>query len=468
MAMAESAVGGPVGFPDGFLWGVATAAYQVEGAVTEDGRLPSIWDTFSHAPGKVYRGDTGDIACDLYHRFEHDLDLLSELGVRAFRFSLAWPRILPSGSGAVNQAGLDFYRRLIAGLLDRDIQPVATLYHWDLPQALEDAGGWPSRETALRLGDFAAVVGRALGDGVARWITLNEPWVAANLGYAMGIHAPGRRDPAAATAATHHLLLGHGLALEALRAEVPSGTPIGITLNMTAVRSTHEKALAYAEEFEAAHNWLYLEPVLNGRYQDEALPVGKLPAPELVLDGDLARIGAPIDFLGLNYYNPITFSWREPGDELRRGEQRRDDGPGVIEVVADDVPLTASGWPIDASGLYDLLVELRRRAPHLPVYVTENGMAAHDYVSPEGVVDDLERIDYLRQHLAAAARAIADGVDLRGYFCWSLLDNFEWAEGYSKRFGLVYVDYPTQTRTPKSSARFYSRVVRANALPAAG
>src|SRR5579862_8444978 len=274
-------------FPKGFLWGCATASYQIEGAAAEDGRRPSIWDTFSHTPGKVHRGDTGDIACDAYHRLEDDLDLLVSLGVAAYRFSLAWPRIQPEGSGAINQPGLDYYRRLVDGVRDRGIEPVATLYHWDLPQPLEDAGGWPVRRTAERLAEFAAVVGRALGDGVARWITVNEPWVAANLGYGVGTHAPGRADPTAATAATHHLLLGHGLSVEALRAEVPPGTPIGITLNMSAVRVVHEQARAAALEYEAAHNWLYLDPVVSGRYPSELLPASALPPAEVVLDGDL-------------------------------------------------------------------------------------------------------------------------------------------------------------------------------------
>ncbi|HTW99085.1 MAG TPA: GH1 family beta-glucosidase [Acidimicrobiales bacterium] len=453
-------------FPQGFVWGVATAAYQVEGAVHEDGRGRSIWDTFSHTPGKVRHGDTGDIACDSYHLVERDLDLLSELGVGAYRFSIAWPRILPSGSGPVNQAGLDHYRRLVESLLDRDIAPVVTLYHWDLPQPLEDGGGWASRDTAARLADLAAVVATALGDGVSRWITVNEPWVVANLGYRWGIHAPGRKEDAAASAATHHLLLGHGLALAALRAELPPGTPVGVTLNMTVVRAADERARAAAEQVETFHNWVYLDPLITGSYPSD-LPAEQLPAPQLIRDGDLATISAPIDFLGVNYYSPETVGFRAPGEELRRGEDWRSDSmPGIVTVVGEGVARTATGWPIDAEGLYELLLMLHKRAPGLPLYITENGMAADDYLDPEGAVDDEERIAYLRDHLAAAARAIADGVELRGYFCWSLLDNFEWAEGYSKRFGLVFVDYATQRRTPKASAAFYSHVVRSNALPA--
>ena len=455
-------------FPDGFLWGVATASYQVEGAAREGGRGVSIWDTFSHTPGKIRRGDTGDIACDAYHQLESDLDLLAGLGVGAYRFSIAWPRVQPKGSGEVNLEGLDYYRRLVDGLRARDIEPVATLYHWDLPQPLEDDGGWPERATAERFAEYAAIVARALGDGVARWITLNEPFVVANHGYRIGIHAPGRRDEAAAAAATHHLLLGHGLALSALRAELPAGVPVGYTLNLTVVRATTEQAKAAAEAIEAETNRVYLDPVLYGTYPAGAVRPSLLPPAELIRDGDLAVISAPIDFLGVNYYRPGTVGWRSEDDELRRGEQRISGYPGAVNVTIDGVPQSSMGWPIDASGLYDLLVQLHRQAPQLPLYITENGMAAEDYVDPEGGVDDDDRVGYLRDHLDAAARAIESGVDLRGYFCWSFLDNFEWAEGYQKRFGLVYVDYGTQRRTPKASARFYGSVIRGNALPAPG
>ncbi|HSZ43797.1 MAG TPA: GH1 family beta-glucosidase [Streptosporangiaceae bacterium] len=452
-------------FPDSFLWGVSTAAYQIEGAAAEAGRGPSIWDTFSHTPGKVRRGDTGDIACDAYHRLDADLDLLADLGVRAYRFSIAWPRIVPAGSGEVNQQGLDYYRRLVTGLRERDIEPVATLYHWDLPQPLEDAGGWPRRDTAERFAEYTAITARALGDGVGRWITLNEPYVVANHGYRVGTHAPGRRDEAAAAAATHHLLLGHGLALQALRAELGPDKPVGFTLNLTVVRATSDQAKAAAEEIEAEQNQVFLDPVISGRYPVGAVRPSLLPGPELIRDGDLDIISAPIDFLGVNYYRPGTVGWRDEEDELRRGEERISGYPGAVSVVRDGTPRNSMGWPIDASGLYDLLVQLRDRVPGLPLYVTENGMAAEDYVDPEGGVDDQERITYLTDHLDAAARAIDAGVDLRGYFCWSFLDNFEWAEGYQKRFGLVYVDYGTQQRIPKASAAFYSAVVRANALP---
>jgi beta-glucosidase len=452
-------------FPDHFLWGVSTAAYQIEGAAREGGRGPSIWDTFSHLPGKIRRGDTGDNACNAYHHLDSDLDLLSELGVRAYRFSVSWPRVQPAGAGPVNAEGLDYYRRLVDGLVDRGIQPVITLYHWDLPQPLEDAGGWPQRDTAGRFADYAAIVGQALGDGAARWITLNEPWVVANLGYRLGIHAPGRTDEGAAAAATHHLLLGHGLAVSALRAELPGGGEVGITLNMTVVRPVSHEAKAVAGMLEAEQNRVYLDPVIAGTYPAGDVRPSLLPAPELIADGDLATISAPIDFLGVNYYRPGTVGLRAEDDELRRGEDRIDGHPGAVSISLDGVRRSAMGWPIDATGLYDLLTLLHSRAPQLPLYITENGMAAEDYVDPEGSVDDDDRIAYLRDHLDAAARSIEAGVDLRGYFCWSFLDNFEWAAGYQKRFGLVFVDYGTQRRIPKASAAFYSRVIRANALP---
>jgi beta-glucosidase len=453
-------------FPDGFLWGVATAAYQIEGGARQGGRGPSIWDTFSHRPGKVRRGDTGDIACDAYNRLDSDLDLMASLGVRAYRFSIAWPRIQPVGTGGVNADGLDYYKRLIVGLRERDIEPLATLYHWDLPQPLEDAGGWPRRETAERFADYAAIVARGLGDGVSRWITVNEPFVVANHGYRAGIHAPGRADEAAAAAATHHLLLGHGLAVQAMRAELDAESQVGVTLDLTVVRPRTDQAKAVAEEIEAESNNVFLDPILVGVYPAGIVRASLLPPPELIKDRDMAVISAPIDFLGVNYYAPRTVGLRDENDELRRGEVRISDHPGAVTVTREGVARTAVGWPIDASGLYDLLVQLHERAPDLPLYITENGMAAEDYVDPEGSIHDYERISYLRDHLDAAGRAIEVGVDLRGYFCWSFLDNFEWAEGYQKRFGLVYVDFGTQRRTPKASADFYRQMIAANAVPA--
>jgi beta-glucosidase len=452
-------------FPEGFLWGVASAAYQVEGAAREGGRGPSVWDTFSHTPGKVFHGDTGDIACDGYHKLESDLDLLSELGVRAYRFSIAWPRVQPLGSGPVNEEGIDYYRRLVDGLRERGIEPMATLFHWDLPQPLEDAGGWPARDTAERFAEYAAIAARALGDRVSRWITLNEPQVVANLGYRLGIHAPGRTDDVAAAAATHHLLLGHGLALKALRSELPTDAEVGITFNMTAVRPICEEAKAVAEEIEAETNRIFLDPVVTGEYPSGVVRAGLLPPSEIIRDGDLALISAPVDFLGINYYRPNTIGWRDMEDQPLRGEERIDGHPGAVSVTPDGTIHNSMGWPIDANGLYELLISLNARAHGLPLYVTENGLAAEDYVDPEGGVDDFERIAYLTEHLEASAQAIEEGVKLRGYLYWSFLDNFEWAAGYQKRFGLVFVDYGTQRRIPKASARFYRQVIRDNALP---
>lgn len=462
--------------PPGFIWGAATAAYQIEGAATEDGRGASIWDTFSHTPGKVRHGDTGDVACDHYHRMEEDLDLLAALGVDAYRFSIAWPRIVPLGTGEVNNAGIDFYRRLVAGLRARHIRPVATLYHWDLPQALEDRGGWTNRETATHFGAYAGLVADALGDDVDLWITLNEPWVSAWHGYGLGNHAPGRHRMEDALSATHHLLLGHGLAVEALRRS--STSPVGITLNLTAVRAASEHPLdrAAAERIDATHNRLYLDPVVTGRYPDLG-PLGLSGEWDEVLsavtdEGDLATIAVGIDFLGVNYYSPMTVAHPE------RVLSRVADGlfpfppPGPLGEAAaralGAVPLqhlgavrTATDWEVDPSGLGDLLDRLARDVP-VPLYITENGAAIDDYVNPAGTVRDPERIEYLEGHIGAALAARERGVDLRGYFVWSLLDNFEWAEGFSKRFGLVFVDYGTGRRTPKESfAWFRDRIAAA-------
>jgi beta-glucosidase len=477
MATDTSGTTGPLPFPEGFSWGAATAAYQIEGAPDADGKGPSVWDTFSHTPGKVRGGDTGDIACDSYHRYREDAGLIQSLGLSAYRFSVSWPRIFPSGAGAVNQAGLDYYKRLLDALGERGIAAAATLFHWDLPQALQDQGGWASRDTAYRFAEYAAAVGEALGDRVARWITLNEPLVVSLLGYRTGVHAPGLTDGDAASAATHHLLLGHGLAVPALRAAAGPGAEVGITLNLTQVRVTSTAADGTpasgraAEELEKARlitdataNGLYLEPVLWGRYPGHALP-SHLPPAALIRDGDMETIAAPIDFLGVNYYQPTHLRPGDPAD-LRRGESPALPGAsGVVEFRPEHLERTNMGWLIDPEGLYELLLRLSKDAPGLPLYITENGCAAEDYVNPDGVVDDVERVRFLHRHLHAAARAIKDGANLSGYYVWSLLDNFEWAYGYQKRFGIVFVDFATQARIPKSSARFYADVARANAVP---
>ncbi len=469
MTMPEGhSANGQLAFPPGFAWGSASAAYQIEGAATADGRGLSVWDTFSRAPGNVRGGDTGDIACDSYHRYREDVQLMASLGLNAYRFSISWPRVQPGGRGPANQKGLDYYRELLDELAARGIAGAVTLYHWDLPQELQDEGGWAARDTASRFADYAALVAGALGDRVERWITLNEPQVVASHGYRTGEHAPGLHDPAAAAAATHHLLLAHGLAARALRAARPDAK-VGITLDLHPVRvlgdaspdALRQAALATDTDL----NGLYLEPVLHGRYPAHASQA-LLPPDSLVAAGDLATIGEQIDFLGVNYYASVYLRAGDPAD-LRRHESKPRCGlPGVVEYSPGWLERTAMGWIVDADGLHDLLVRLSKDAPGLPLYITENGCAAEDYVNPEGLVNDPERVRYLHQHLAAAARAIADGVDLAGYYVWSLLDNFEWGWGYQKRFGIIFVDYGTQRRIPKASARFYADVARANAVPA--
>jgi beta-glucosidase len=450
-------------FPTGFEWGTATASYQIEGAVAADGRAESIWDRFSHTAGNTTHGDTGDIACDHYRRFEEDLDLLADLGVGAYRFSIAWPRVLPDGVGAVNQSGLDFYRRLCEGLRARGIEPVATLYHWDLPTALQDRGGWGNRDVAGWFTRYTEVTYQALGGLVARWITLNEPSVVMLVGHLHGRHAPGLRDEALSLAVGHHLLLAHGDAARLLKER--GAQQVGITVNLAPVAPAtadpaDEQAAALAD---GLRNRLFLDPPLRGRYPDglrESLR--RVSDFGFVHDGDLERIAAPLDFLGVNYYEPTTVT-ADLGHPHVTGDLRMPDVD--LGVVRDPrAPRTAMGWDIVPGGLSETLVGLSREYPGLPLYVTENGAAFPDYVDPEGAVEDEERIAYLDGHLRAAADAIAAGADLRGYYVWSLLDNFEWAEGYSRRFGLVFVDFGTQRRIPKASFAWYRGVVRRNGL----
>jgi beta-glucosidase len=433
------------GFPDGFVWGTATASYQIEGAAHADGRGPSIWDTFSHTPGKVARGENGDEACDHYHRWPEDLNLIADAGLGGYRFSIAWPRIQPTGAGPANQPGLDFYRRLVDGLRDRGITPFITLYHWDLPQALEDAGGWRSRETAARFADYAAIVAGSLADTEPYWITLNEPFCSAINGYAEGRHAPGAREGHGALAAAHHLLLGHGLAIPALRAA--GGAGVGITLNLSpAVAATDAEAdLAAAQRQDLMLNRLFTDPVLSGHYPDGAEELWGADSDfSFRHDDDLAVISAPLDFLGVNYYfRAYVRDAPRPEPGARSAYEI-----GVAKANPSDVDKTQLGWPIEPVGLYETLATLRLRYPDLPpVYITENGCAWPD----EAGVPDQRRIDFISAHLAELRRAMADGADVRGYFYWSLLDNFEWALGYEPRFGLVHVDYATQVRTPKAS-----------------
>ncbi|WEH35871.1 GH1 family beta-glucosidase [Streptomyces sp. AM 4-1-1] len=464
-------------FPTGFVWGAATAAYQVEGAAAEAGRTPSIWDTFSRTPGKVHNGDTGDVAADHYHRYRDDVRLMRELGLDAYRFSISWSRVQPTGRGPAVERGLDFYRRLTDELLEAGIAPVATLYHWDLPQELEDAGGWPVRETADRFADYAALMADALGDRVGMWTTLNEPWCSAFLGYGSGVHAPGRTDASATLRAAHHLNLAHGRAVGALRDRLPATAQTSITLNLHQVRPlTDSPADAdAARRIDAVGNRIFTGPILDGAYPDDLLAdtAHVVDWSKLVHDGDLAAIFRPIDVLGVNYYAPTIVSapTSGAGDTRDDGHGQSDHSPWtgsehIAFHLAEGRPRTAMNWAIDPEGLHDLLLDVSRDHPGLPLMVTENGAAFDDHVSPEGTVADPERIDYLRGHLDAVRRAIEDGADVRGYFLWSLMDNFEWAYGYSKRFGAVYVDYASQLRIPKASAYWYADVIRRHGLPA--
>jgi len=452
-----------VRFPADFLWGAATAAYQIEGAADVDGRTASIWDTFCRVPGAVDGGDNGDVACDHYHRYPDDVALMSELGLRSYRFSVAWPRVQPTGRGPANRRGLDFYRRLVDDLLSRDIEPWVTLYHWDLPQELEDAGGWPARDTAARFADYAALVHGALGDRVRYWTTLNEPWVSAFLGYGSGLHAPGRRDQLAAIHAAHHLMLGHGLASQALRANDP-GIQVGITLNLYPVSPASDAAADRdaARRIDGLANRFFLDPLMRGSYPaDVRADLAESCDFGHVRDGDLATISAPLSMLGVNFYHGQVVAAADDGAEP---DPNWPGGEG-IRFVGRGAPVTAMGWEIDAPGLTRTLCRIAEDYPGVPLYVTENGAAFTDEVGPDGAVDDPDRVAYLDAHLRACHEALATGVPLRGYFVWSLLDNFEWAYGYSRRFGIIYVDYRTQRRIPKASAWWYSRIIAAGGLP---
>ncbi|SHN00282.1 GH1 family beta-glucosidase [Cryptosporangium aurantiacum] len=437
-------------FPPDFVWGVATASYQIEGAVDEDGRGPSIWDTFSHLPGKTHNGDTGDVADDHYHRYAEDFDLMAGLGVDSYRFSIAWPRIQPTGDGPANPAGLDFYDRLVDTMLAKGITPAATLYHWDLPQALEDKGGWMQRDIPQRFAEYTAIVAERLGDRVGYWITLNEPFVVTAFGYALGTHAPGHRLLAGAFPIAHHQLLGHGLAIDALRAARVSGK-LGVTNAMAPVHPATDDPADHtaAHILDLLHNRTYADPLLLGRYPDDVPAVYRGADLSVIKDGDLDKISTPLDFYGLNFYNPHRV--RASGPE--------NFGHEIVEYPG--VTTTAMGWPVVPEAFTELLTGLNERYGEKlpPVYITENGAAYDDKPDADGRVQDDDRIAYLDSHLRAVHAAMAAGVDVRGYFCWSFLDNFEWAEGYAKRFGLVRVDYETQERTPKASYDWFRSVI---------
>ena len=449
-------------FPDGtrLAFGTATASYQVEGATTADGRGPSIWDTFTARPGTIVDGSDGSVACASYERVEEDLELLAGLGVAFYRFSIAWPRVQPTGSSPAEPRGLAYYDRLVDGLLARGVAPMATLYHWDLPQPLEDAGGWPERGTAERFADYAELVHTHLGDRVQVWATHNEPWCAAYLGYAAGRHAPGRREPAAAHRAAHHLLLGHGLAAERLHAA--GSRSVGIVLNLTPVWPERPEAATVADGVDAIHNRVWLGPLVDGAYDERLRALAPaLDDPQVVRDGDLALVQGSADWLGVNYYTPARVDVGEASDGDGVG-QETGAYPGVEGLrFAPRGPRTALGWEVEPRGLEELLVDTHRRT-HLPLVVTENGAAYGDQTRAEdGSVDDPDRIDYLREHIAAVGRARDAGADVRAYVAWTLLDNFEWAEGYTKTFGLVEVDRVDQHRTPKASYRWFSQLVHA-------
>ncbi|HEX8229684.1 MAG TPA: GH1 family beta-glucosidase [Chloroflexia bacterium] len=434
----------PITFPDGFLWGAATAAYQVEGAWNEDGRGESIWDRFSHTPGNVEAGDTGDVACDHYHRYRDDVALMKQLGLQAYRFSVSWPRVVPQGRGKVNPAGLDFYDRLVDELLSANIRPFLTLYHWDLPQALQDAGGWDNRDTSGYFADYAALMAKRLGDRVRDWTTFNEPYVSAFVGNAMGRHAPGYEDKALALRITHHLLVGHGMAVQAIRASAP-GVNAGIVLDFAPPEpaadtdANREKVESMWQEGGA----LFLDPILRAHYPPAVQPALE-QAEVIIKPGDLALIAQQLDFMGINFYRRMMF------DE--QGEPTRVEGAEYTEM----------DWEVHAPAFKRLLLRLNREYRLPPLYITENGAAFVDEPGTDGKVHDPRRVSYLQEHLGAVRDAMHEGVDMRGYFVWSLLDNFEWAEGYSKRFGVVYVDYPTQRRIVKDSGEWYAQTIAQN------
>lgn len=438
-------------FPDGFLWGTATSAYQLEGAATADGKGPSIWDTFSHTPGKTNRAETGDVACDHYHRYRDDVRLMADLGFNAYRFSIAWPRVIPAGTGAANDRGLDFYHRLVDALLERGLRPFVTLYHWDLPQALEDRGGWGSRDTAAAFGDYATLVGRRLGDRVKDWITLNEPFAVTLMGYILGQHAPGKEEPALAFQVSHHLNLAHGDAVRALRAAV-SDARVGITHVSFPVypASDREADRAAARRLDGFANRWFWEPTVRGSYPEDMFPHIKGLEPEIA-PGDMERMCPRIDFFGHNSYTRAVV--RDAPESPIAG----------VAPLPPAGPQTDMGWEIYPEHLYDSLTRIAGEYGNPEIYITENGAAFTDEVT-DGAVNDPQRVDYLRTHLAAAHRALTDGVRLRGYFCWSLLDNFEWSFGYSKRFGIVYVDFGTQRRIVKASGHFLREVARRNGV----
>jgi len=458
-------------FPKDFLWGAATASYQNEGAVDVDGRTASIWDTYCRTPGMVLNGDIGDVADDHYHRWPEDIKLMSDLGLQAYRFSLAWPRIQPGGSGAFNPKGVDFYSRLVDGLLEVGIKPVATVYHWDLPQELEDVGGWRNRDTALRLADYAEHIAGRLGDRVSVWTTLNEPWCSAFLGYGTGDMAPGGRSSLGALRAAHHLNLAHGLAGGAIRSVLGEDTQLSVTLNLHVFRPADPDSAADLDavrQLDAVGNRVFLGPMLDGAYPADLLAdTASVTDWSFIRDGDEATIAVPIKLLGVNYYSTALVRRRtvQASDEYKPSDGRFV-GADQVEQLPQTGEHTAMGWYIDPTGMTELLTSLGARYPKLPLMITENGAAFRDVVSADGLVHDANRVSYLHDHIDAVGKAVDAGVDVRGYFVWTLMDNFEWAHGYDKRFGLIRVDYENQQRTVKDSGRWYAELIRTGQLPA--
>lgn len=441
-------------FPDNFLWGTATASYQIEGAWDEDGKGESIWDYFSHIPRKIYGEDTGDVACDHYHRYKEDVENMKKIGLKAYRFSISWPRIIPEGKGKVNKTGLDFYDRLVDALLKADIEPFITLYHWDLPQALQEEGGWQNRDIVGYFADYAALIAHCLGDRVHHWITHNEPWVVSFLGQAYGVHAPGIMDFSGALQVSHHLLLSHGRVVELLKNLGDEKTKVGITLNLHPVYpvSKKEEDIEAAKRCDGYLNRWFLDPVFKGAYPPDMLEYYQDKAPQ-ILPGDMSTISRKVDFVGVNYYSRWIVKDNPRGKILKLSFSK-----------PEEAQYTDMEWEIYPRGIYEILRRVQEDYSPRAIYITENGAAFPDRLDKEGKLKDEKRIDYLREHILFAHKAIEDGVRLKGYFVWSLMDNFEWAYGYSKRFGLIYTDYPTQRRIFKESASWYKRVIKNNGI----
>lgn len=464
-------------FPESFVWGSATAAYQIEGGAQEGGRGPSIWDTYSHTPGLVKGGDTGDVADDHYHRWEEDIEHIKNLGLDAYRFSISWPRVQPGGRGDFNPEGIAFYKNLVAGLLAAGIKPVVTLYHWDLPQELEDEGGWTNRETALLFAEYARKMAQELGSDIDTWTTLNEPWCSAYLGYGSGVHAPGRTEPLAALQAVHHLNLAHGLAGRAIREVLGDSAKLSVTLNLHVTRMEDPSDAGDQDalrRIDGLANRVFLEPLLKGTYPADVLEDTKeITDWSFVLEGDTELINIPLDMLGVNYYSTGMVRGPREGEEAdgasdNDGHGNSSHSPWIgsehVKWLPLPGPYTAMGWNIDPSGMTELLLSLKENYPDQPLMITENGAAFADEVV-DGRIHDVRRVSYLHDHIAAVLDAYEQGVDVRGYFAWSLLDNFEWAWGYERRFGIIRVDYETLERTWKDSAFWYRTLATTNTLP---